>query len=183
MKNKRLFISLPLDPAVSRDIDKKIKNLNLPGDKLKFIPPEQMHLTLKFLGDTPLQNIPEIIEALDNIKTNFEYLEIHINQTEIFNKKQPKILAAKIEDNNKLNDLYKKIDDTLFEAALANKEIRNFRAHITLARVKKSSNFSEFSDFINWDIKKSFSSSHFDLQESSLGKLGPEYTVLQSFNL
>ncbi|MBU1203157.1 RNA 2',3'-cyclic phosphodiesterase [Patescibacteria group bacterium] len=183
MENKRLFISLPLDPVLAKDISKKIQNLNLPGDKIKFIPEEQLHLTLKFLGDTPLQNIPALIDVLENIETNFEFLELEIEKTIIFNERQPKILAISLKENENLTRLYQEIEERLFDAGLAHKEIRNFRPHVTVARVKKSADFSEFEDFLSWQIQKSFNCSHFDLQESSLSRLGPEYTVLQSFNL
>lgn len=183
MTNKRLFISLPLDPAVSRDIFKKFSSLNLPWSKLKTVKPEQMHLTLKFLGDFDIVKIPNLINSLEQINITLKGIELHINQTKIFKASQPKVLSLAIEFNKNLQKLYDQIDQTLFDDGLAHKEIRKFSAHITLARVKKSAELEEFTSFSSWSIDKSFFVSYFQLQESELSKQGPLYTTLQTFDI
>ena len=68
MDQARLFISLPLEGALTRDIHKGFESLDLPWEKLKIVEPDNMHLTLKFLGPTPIEKIPDIINALQKIK-------------------------------------------------------------------------------------------------------------------
>jgi len=61
METKRLFIALPVDPIISRDIMKKFSSLDLPWEKIKPVRSEQIHLTLKFLGEFKIENIPDLI--------------------------------------------------------------------------------------------------------------------------
>lgn len=183
MDTKRLFIALPVDPTISKDIIKKFKSLNLPWEKLKIVQPEQIHLTLKFLGDFNIEKIPDLLNSLNKINLGIEDMEIYIDQTQIFNPRQPKVLALSIKNNSELQKLYNKIEQVLFDDGLAHKEIRRFSAHLTLARIKQSADFEEFAEFNNWEINKSFFTSYFELKESELTKMGPEYTTLQTFDL
>lgn len=183
MENLRLFVSLPVDPSLTKSIFKQFEGLNLPWEKLKATKFEQLHLTIKFLGETPLEKLPDFIEALQDIDTQIGDIELHIDGPQIFNDKRPQVLTLKIADNEKLKQLYDQIDEGLYEAGLANMEKRKFSAHLTLARVKQTADFEEFKDFKNWHFKASFITSHFELQQSELDKNGPVYTVLQSFDL
>ncbi|RJQ33943.1 RNA 2',3'-cyclic phosphodiesterase [Candidatus Parcubacteria bacterium] len=183
MENLRLFISLPVDPALSRAIFKQFKNLALPWEKMKASEPEQLHLTIKFLGDLPLENLPKLINVLQGINPQISDIELQINGPVIFNDKRPQILALKVASNPKLQKLFEAIDQTLFSAGIANKEIRKFSAHLTLARIKTTAAFEEFKSFQEWNFKGTFSTSYFELQQSELSRTGPEYTVLQTFDL
>ncbi len=182
MENKRLFVSLAVDPAVARDICKNFQKLNLPWDKIKTVPADKMHLTLKFLGDTPLQSLPALIDCLTDLDQKIEPFEIIIRQAIIFGH-QPRVLSLKVEDNDKLNRLYQAIDQKLFDCGLAHHEMRKYSPHLTLARVKRSAKLEEFDQFIRWSVNKSFAVGSFELMESQLDKNGPEYTILNSFDL
>ncbi|PIR06402.1 MAG: RNA 2',3'-cyclic phosphodiesterase [Candidatus Komeilibacteria bacterium CG11_big_fil_rev_8_21_14_0_20_36_20] len=183
MNYLRLFISLPVDAATTREITKKFTGLNLPWEKLKLIQPDQIHLTLKFLGDTPIDKIPPLIATLQEIKLNFQYLELTIENSIIFNSKTPKVLALKIKENKKLQTLFKAIEEKLFSAGLAHRENKKFSAHLNLARIKKTSQHKEFAKFTDWQVHKIIQASYFELKESVLTKKGPEYTTLQTFDL
>ena len=183
MINKRLFIALPLEPAIAKDIHKKFKTLNLPWEKLKVVPVEQMHATIKFLGDTPLEKIPELIEQLNLVKIKPDFLELEINRCQIFNDRQPKVLSMSIAKNPDLTDIYTQMEQFLFDKGLAHKNVRNFTPHITIARVKKQANFDEFKPFSSWQINKYFNFSYFELIESELTPQGPIHSVLQTFDI
>ncbi|MCD4760958.1 RNA 2',3'-cyclic phosphodiesterase [bacterium] len=183
MENRRLFISLAVDPAISKDIYKKFKNFHLPWSKMKTVEMENLHINLKFLGDTPLNKIPEIIDTLNSIKKQGSDLELTLDKTLIFNQRRPQTLVLHLTENKKLQKLYDDIEQALFDAGLSHKEIRKFTAHLTLARVKKPAEFEEFEEFTNWQIKKNLFVNYFELIESELTSKGPQYTVLQTFDL
>jgi len=183
METKRLFIAMPVETSLSKDILKKFSSLNLPWEKLKKVTVEQLHLTLKFLGDFPIDKIPELLNTLEAVDIGVSDIELHINQTQVFNPHRPKVLALSIEANPKLQKLYDEIEQILFDEGLAHKEVRRFSAHLTLARIKQSADFEEFREFNNWEISKKLFVSHFELKESELSKTGPEYTTLQTFDL
>ena len=183
MDQARLFISLPLEGALIRDIHKGFESLDLPWEKLKVIEPDNMHLTLKFLGPTPIDKIPDIIKALDTIELDENNIELVADKTQIFNDKRPQVLSIALQDNPDLQKLFDKIDQDVFDTGLAHKEIRRFKPHITMARVKQSATMDEFTDWQNFKINKIFSINFFVLIESVLSKKGPSYTTLQSFDL
>jgi len=183
MGTKRLFIALPVDPMISKDIMKKFSDLDLPWEKIKPVRSEQIHLTLKFLGEFSIENIPALIDSLNKVKLGIKDLELSIDQTQIFSPDRPKVLNLAIKNNPQLQKLYDQIEHILFEDGLANKEGRRFSAHLTLGRIKKNLNFDDLASFNDWTINKSFYISYFELQESNLTKNGPEYSTLQTFDL
>lgn len=183
MDSFRLFISLPVEVGVASKLLKEFKRLDLPWEKLKTVEAKDLHLTLKFLGDTPLEKLPDIINALENINLNINNLDLKISQAKIFNPQRPQVIVLGLAENLELMALYQAVETELFEAGIAHKEMKKFSPHLTLARVKQAATIEEFKAIENWQIEKDFSVNHFNLQESVLSSTGPEYNVLQSFNL
>lgn len=179
----RLFISLPLEPTLARQISKKFSELDLPWDTIKKTRVDQIHVTLKFLGEMPLEDLPKIIEVLNNIKAGFDTLELEIDKPEIFTPTNPRTLTLSLKQNSSLQHLYNQIDQALFDAGLTYRDTRRFIAHLTLGRVKKFDAKADWSKYMNWQIAGNFSNSYFELQESILEKTGPTYNILQTFDL
>ena len=183
MDNKRLFVSLPVEEGLSREIFKKFGQLELPWEKIKAVPDKQLHLTLKFIGDTPLEKLPLFIEALEEIENAVKEIEIQIYQSKIFNPQNPRVLALAVRENENLNQLQKNIEEVFFDRGLSHYDAKKFTPHLTLARIKKKASTEEFKNFSNWAIEKTFYANYFQLMESELNKKGSIYTELQSFNL
>jgi len=183
MENKRLFISLPINSALGKGILKDFQQLKLPWEKMKNVELDNLHINLKFLGTVNLEKLPELLNSLEQLDTDITKLEIEINKTAIFNPRHPQTLVLNIKENKKLQKLFTDIENQLFDDGLAHKEIRKFTPHITLARVKKTTELREFKEFQDWTINKSFEVDYFELIESELGNNGPLYTTLQTFNL
>ncbi|MDD5749514.1 MAG: RNA 2',3'-cyclic phosphodiesterase [Patescibacteria group bacterium] len=183
MDNKRLFVSLPIDEGLSRHIFKEFGQLDLPWEKIKAVSPSQLHLTLKFIGDTSLEKLPLIIQSLEQIKTNYKEIELKINKSKIFNPQSPRVLALAIETNPKLSHLQKAVEEALALAGAGQYDAKKFTPHLTLARIKKKAEITEFKNFENWQIKKTFYAAYFQLMESELGGRGSVYSELQTFEL
>jgi len=124
-----------------------------------------------------------ILEGLKIALENIDPIELHINKTSIVDPNKPRILRLDFVDSPELQQLYDAIEQALFDAGLAHKEVRKFNPHITLARIKTTAPIEEFKSFSDWKIKKIFTVVNFELQESVLSKKGPEYTVLQTFDI
>ena len=105
-----MFISLPLEGGLTRDIHKGFESLDLPWEKLKVVEPDNMHLTLKFLGPTPIDKIPDIISTLDKIKLSEDSIELVTDKAQIFNEKQPRVLSIALQANKTLQELFDKIE-------------------------------------------------------------------------
>ncbi|PWB38254.1 MAG: RNA 2',3'-cyclic phosphodiesterase [Parcubacteria group bacterium] len=184
MNTYRLFIDLPVDPAFSHSLFKHFDRLNLPWSKLKKVEARDMHLTLKFLGETPLERLEPIINALSDIKLNFREIELISAGPKIFTENNPRILALALKPNEKLSALFLEIDQSLAEAGLAARDNRGYTPHLTLARVKEAARPEEFEAFLNWSEQLGgWVSGYFELQESQLTPRGPKYDVMQTFDL
>lgn len=183
MDTFRLFISLAVEPGLASRLLKEFRRLDLPWEKLKTIEAKDLHLTLKFLGDTPLEKLPEIINALENVDLNINNFDLKINKAKIFSPQRPQVVVLNLAESLELNALYQAIEEELFDAGIAHKEMKRFSPHLTIARVKQAASAEEFKALDDWKIDKDFSLNHFDLQESILSAKGPSYNVLQSFTL
>lgn len=184
MQYYRLFIDLPCEPSVAKDILGEFKKLALPWEKIKVSQLDQIHLTLKFLGDTPLDRLEPIIAALGEVKLSSKDMVIECEKPLIFSPHHPRVLAIGIKNNEQLNLLFTQIEEILWQENLAHKEIRQFKPHLTLGRIKQDCTLDELKSFNQWSVKHfSFGANLFELQESKLNPQGPVYNCLQSYDL
>jgi len=149
--------------------------------KGKLTEPENIHLTLKFLGEIEESKLKDIKEKLREIK--FDEFETHIDETGVFSfKGSPRIAWIKIGGRG-IFELQKKIDD-LLGGINVQKEDR-FMGHLTLARIKYVADKSKFIEHINnLGVKKiRFKVKEFKLMKSELRPLGPVYSEIEKYLL
>jgi len=183
MEQLRLFISLPVDMAVAQKLHKQFKQLGLPIENMRLVLPEQMHLTLKFLGAVPLDKLPEIIASLEKIKSTDQTIDLSLDQVIASPSTRPEVIFIRLKENKELTALYEKIEQNLFASGLANLENRKFTPHLTLARIKQKVEPEQVTALKNWSVNDHFTASYFYLMQSELSARGPIYTNLQSFDL
>lgn len=174
----RCFIALDL-PREAIDIIKGIQKLiekqNLFNGK--FTEPENLHLTLKFLGEISREKIEEIKEKLKEIQ--FNSFEAGLGGVGIFSKKFVKIIWIKL-NGRQIFDLQKQIDEKL--KGLFQPEFR-FMGHITIVRVKNVGDKKALLDYIkNIKTKKiKFKVDRFFLKKSELFAEGPVYEDIMEY--
>ncbi len=187
MEYQRLFISLAIDPVLLKKISRDLTSLSLPTTRLKFVKPENIHLTIKFLGDTPIDRLDPIIQALQSACQDFGPFELNLAETKIFPENDPqqapRVLSLALKAEKQLQALYNKVEEVLWQSGLANKEMRKFTPHLTLARAYPGIKREDLKDFLAWKPQGAFYIDHLDLQASVLAKGGPQYTVLNTFDL
>jgi RNA 2',3'-cyclic 3'-phosphodiesterase len=168
----RCFISIDLPRDVMNSIEKlqkQIREKKLFDGKTTEL--ENLHLTLKFLGEVDLKMIEEIKTILSKIK--FKEFEVKLNGLGVFSRDRIRIVWIKLNGKG-IFDLQKQIDDKLKN--LFSKEIR-FMGHVTIARVRRVSNKNGFLEYIDKikipEIK--FKVDKFYLNKSELFETGPIY--------
>lgn len=134
----RLFFAARPEPAAVRELQASQAQLKSEPwqDRVRWTDSDAMHLTLKFLGNTPRERIPEII---DYVRDNMTVPEIilQISGITMFpNAKRPTVLAAIITDNEALSKLAAQLN-RIMEHFGYKPEKRTFKPHITLGRCKK----------------------------------------------
>lgn len=175
----RLFIGIEI-PDNTKDYLISIgKIISLHSGHYKFLNKEQIHITLKFLGEVPPNKLNNIIESLEKIK--FNHFSVSLTKIGFFqNENHIRVIWVGLEPEKELNELQKQIDNSLKQ--LFNKE-KAFKAHLTLARVKNIENKKTFFEGIRkLNIKnEKIYVNNFKLIKSTLTPKGPVYEDLKIF--
>ena len=131
MSTKRLFVSLELPPAVTEQLAELDPHLR----GVRWLAPEQMHLTLSFLGDVS-HDIQETLEKnLEAVAWKAFFLPISGLGT-FPGKGRPNILWVGVGTGHPhLFQLHKRVQEAAIQAGLE-PDLRSFHPHITLARCR-----------------------------------------------
>lgn len=176
----RLFAALEIGDNVKDyvyDLQKKINNPKLA--KIKWIFKKSLHVTLKFLGEVPEDKIEDIKQALKEVK--FDKFELKTTKLGFFpDERKPRVIWLGLEPEQKIIELQQKIDEALLTVFPTNQE---FRAHLTLGRVKLIKKKQEFVDMLQKmeTEELSFEVDGFKLMQSKLKREGSVYTTIEEF--
>ncbi|MEM4271930.1 MAG: RNA 2',3'-cyclic phosphodiesterase [Candidatus Pacearchaeota archaeon] len=141
---------------------------------------ENLHLTLKFLGEIDDEKLKEAREKLKEIE--FSPMKLKLGKIGTFNYKgNPRIVWIKVE-GKAIYDLQKKIDLALKDAGFKSEE--RFMGHLTIARIKYVKDKKEFDKHIKSIHVKpiAFSVGEFKLKKSELKPVGPSYMDLEIYS-
>lgn len=147
------------------------------------VPAEQLHLTLKFLGDTDGGQLPAIEQGLAEIVC--APFTVCLKGVGHFPPRgNPRVLWAGIEPAAEVTSLRNQVEKKLAAAGIE-RDPRKFAPHITLARLKNSplSRVTQFLAGNSLFATPPFTISEFHLYHSSLSAKGAVHTVLASFPL
>lgn len=180
---RRAFIAINLPNNLKDVISLKTRDLKKYNLPVKWVEKENLHLTLKFLKNLDKKEFTEVGERLEIVfQKPFPSFSLTISGLEIFPLNFPKIISLKIKESSRLLTIWKKIEETLDPLEFIKPEIKTFKSHITLGRIKKAiKNFPSL--YKNFEWGEDFKVETVDLMESQLGLKGPAYTILKSFPL
>lgn len=136
---KRLFLAIPIKTNNNGFIP-LIEGLKLRlshEQRINWVKPQNIHLTLKFIGDTHPDEIPQIIENIDIMVKRHKCFTMNFNSTGIFGSRYaPRVLWLGMQ--NTPQELYDLEEDTLstFDKLGFIRDRQNFVPHITLCRIK-----------------------------------------------
>ena len=137
---------------------------------VKWVNPESIHLTLKFLGNVPFKQVAEITKAIETASKGIPPFHLEISGLGEFpNLKQPRVLWVGIKGEiDKLVSWQQNIDLALASLGFA-KEERPFVPHLTLARIRQGASPKERKSFGELVMSTSFEISYpFDVEAVSL---------------
>jgi len=158
----RCFISIDMPKNIQSKI-KEIQN-KLPEFKGKITETENLHLTLKFLGEIDEEKIKEVKEILSKIRV--KSFDTEIKELGVFAENFIRIIWLHLTNCGELQEQVDRVLDGLF------KKEKRFMGHLTIARVK------------NVNIPKvRFKVDNFRFKSSVLGEEGPIYETLEEYNL
>jgi 2'-5' RNA ligase len=137
-KNLRLFIAVPISDAVTRFLKSTQTALNQVGLNIRWVPVENIHLTLKFLGDIDAASVDAVAERMDaaaDANVPFELIAAGVGGFP--NLRGFRVLWVGVDgDTGRLETLQRDVESEL-ETLGIKKERRRFHPHLTLARTRK----------------------------------------------
>ncbi len=138
MEQIRAFIAVELPPAVREAVEGVVRELRSGiGDGVRWVRPEGVHLTLKFLGDIDADSVPAVSRALDRCAASAAPFDLFLEGVGVFpNARRPRVIWIGLGGALELLlALQHSIDRELEGLGFAG-ERRPFTPHLTLGRVR-----------------------------------------------
>ncbi|MEQ8350158.1 MAG: RNA 2',3'-cyclic phosphodiesterase [Leptospiraceae bacterium] len=132
MPEQRTFIALTIPDHVIQ----RLGGLQTGLPDVRWTPPDQMHITLKFLGEVSDDSLEDLSSLLEEMR--FTAPGIRIAGLGYFaQRKSPPVLWAGLEPEDPIQEIHRVIESSTGKLGFA-KEKRNYRPHITLGRLRRS---------------------------------------------
>jgi len=189
----RLFVAI-FPPTHIRDaLATAIDELKETQADIKWVEAENIHLTVKFLGEVHEDLLPKMRVDLARIQLNA--FEVHVGELGRFPPRgRPRVVWVGIqgkgdggqqEERTQLRDLHAAVETTLCPMGFA-PDGREFQAHLTLGRVRSPRNMDVLAQKIQGMCMKQFGVMRvesFSLMQSQLDRRGPTYVCVKQFDL
>jgi RNA 2',3'-cyclic 3'-phosphodiesterase len=185
----RLFVALQIPDPIRNDYAALLDELRrfdakASAKKPKWVRPENLHVTLKFIGHTDPAKLDAIVAALAGVRSPHE-IRLHFRGIGFFpSAKRPRVVWGGMEASENLAPLARDVDQQVATLGFPAEE-RAFTPHLTLARLDPPVIAPELHAAIEKHLARDFGelhSSEFHLIESKLKPTGAEYTTLKTFS-
>jgi 2'-5' RNA ligase len=182
----RLFTGLSIPDRVTSRLAFAIDELR-PSADLAWSKPENLHITMKFVGVWPESRLPELQTNLAGIERAGSF-EVTVSRFGFWpNPHQPTIFFAAVQPSRELHALARRIDDALSVLGCEPEKL-SFTPHVTLARIRRP-DIGELRERVAsmFNMQKfefgSFTPQEFHLYSSASSPAGSVYTKLSSYPL
>ncbi len=175
---RRVFISVNIEPGPGiMGVYKDFKE-NLINEPVKWVRPENFHITLAFLGDLAEERISSLSDKLQKVSVLWKPFTIELSGVGVFrNIRNPSVIWIGIKPSIPLNNLKYQVGEILLEEGLP-VESGDFSPHLTFARLKKKKYLKEIEQLVKKYENKEFESQRidsFEFNQSILKPGGPVY--------
>ena len=138
MDSSRVFVAIELDTASAGSIARLVQGLKAKLPDVRWSRPEQLHLTLKFIGEVDNRELPQFCQALREACAGIDAFSLELGGLGAFPKnKPPRVVWVAAEDpQGVLGTLAERLDERMSALGIP-RENRAFTPHLTLGRVSK----------------------------------------------
>jgi 2'-5' RNA ligase len=136
----RAFIAIELSPGIQSQLDEIQKQLRnqINDHAIHWVRSQNIHLTLKFLGDVSITNLDDLKNILADEAIKHEPFEITIGNLGAFpNNNHPRVIWVGVQAPLNLNSLQHNLELQLEKLGFAREE-RSFSPHLTLGRITRN---------------------------------------------
>jgi len=179
---KRLFVGI-FTPLDFEEVRREVEELGVVG---KWVERENLHVTLRFIGEVEEEKVPQIARMLKGRLKGAPKVRLSYRGLGTFNRNGlPRVLWVGVEGEG-LKEVKRRVDQALMPFGLPPEDEESYRPHITLLRIKKLRRRGKFSGILFRMREFDFGgkeSSKVCLIESKLTPEGPVYEVVEEFPL
>lgn len=183
----RLFVAVNFPARLRQKIARLSRPMQEAGIPGRWAGADQIHLTLKFIGEVSPPDLDEIRGALVHVAASFRPFELAFGPIGAFpSPRRPQVVWLGVEPSPELRFVKDDLERRLSELGVA-RESRPYQPHITLGRAPRDAEAGEFRRFE--EVTRSlglldvYRVTHLDLMKSRLGPDGAEHTRLTAANL
>jgi 2'-5' RNA ligase len=183
----RVFVAIEINSEIKNELSGYLNKLKGTGADVKWVSPENIHLTLKFIGYIEKEALINMNKVISDALSSIEPFSISIGNIGAFpSLNKPRVVFVGVQERgNNLLKIYERLDKGV-EPLGIKKESRKYVEHITLGRVKSQKNISKLKNTLNSGTECYFGCekvTSLSLIQSRLTPAGPFYTRLNNFIL
>ena len=187
-KSWRLFIAIELPAEVRHKIKQHIDGIRreLPDARASWTREENLHLTLKFFGDIPVERVEAVSAALRAAANQIPPFEMEISACGAFpTNGKPNVLWIGINDpSNSLHKLHESLETECAKAGF-DSDRRPFHPHLTIARIRNPRHAGSLANLHHESVFDSLlvEAGNVCLFRSELSGQGSRYTIVARHDL
>ncbi len=174
----RLFISVPVpDPGPLEPVLRELRTVY----GIRTVPAGQLHITLRFLGDTDERRLDDVVSACRRAVRGTELFEIVLKGAGVFpNARNPRVVWIGVRPEDVLSGLSERITSELKGFSMDEKP---FKGHITIARCREPVQLKPFLEKYSDTEFARFRCGGICVMKSELSERGAKHTVLSNIRL
>jgi len=182
----RAFIAIEIPPKIKAELSSLSNQLhsNLVGQSIRWLPIENIHLTLKFFKELPRKDIDLVSTIMRELMAEYLPFNLKLNELGVFpHPNRPQVIWLGIKQHSRLYKLQEDLSEELVKLAYP-AERRTFSPHLTLGRLRRnvpSSDFAQINQAVQnviVDASCVFTVKEALLFRSELSANGAKYTKL-----
>ena len=182
----RIFIAIELPSEIKSALAALQTELRRAGADVSWTKPENLHLTLNFLGEVDEKRIVEVEQACVSSAAEFQPFTLILNDTGVFpNARQPRVLWAGLSGEvENVVEIHRRLDERLALIGFKREEKR-FHPHLTIGRLKSNKKIRELLALADEHRLPalSFVVAEIVMMKSELHPAGAEYTPMAKVSL
>jgi 2'-5' RNA ligase len=183
MARIRSFIGVEVGDEIRRKAVALQQQLARTGAGVKWVEPDNLHITLLFLGEVEDRDLPKLCKVIENTARKGSAFPLRVSGVGAFpTLRRPKVLWGGVSDGAEpLRELYSQLETKLLDLGLYHREERGYAPHLTLGRTRSDDDGQrlapELAQLLAWDGGRT-TIGEVLLFSSEMGRHGPEYAVL-----
>lgn len=188
MSEVRLFLAIEIPPDIVRNVESLQGRLARVMEGVRWTAPRKLHITLKFIGDLPDEQVEEVIEFMEIVAEKHEAFDLQISGVGQFpGSGTPSVLwvGCGEKEGRELLSLQEDLDHAMNEVGVSTED-REYVPHVTIGRVDDNADLGNYQEIMageQGNVLGSFTVREFTLFKSELHPSGARYDALYRANL